>query len=118
LFFYIVMPRGLRKRGRRQKNKEADDPSPVQTQPDRGNEDGFESNADEAETSHPSWIVPAASQRDAASNLEAPFGFVDMEVKAYFRTVDVQIRDWQDSKVESEGMDGNADIDPNEGAFT
>jgi nucleolar protein 9 len=113
LFFYITMPRGLRKRGRRQKNNEAEDFSHEKTQLD----DGFELNHDEAETSQPSWIIPAANQSDAASNPEAPFGFVNTEVKAYFRTVDVQIRDWQDSQVESEGMDGNADIDPNEGAF-
>ncbi|XP_006459728.1 hypothetical protein AGABI2DRAFT_202089 [Agaricus bisporus var. bisporus H97] len=108
------MPRGLRKRGRRHKNTEEDDYSHEQTQD--GREDGFKLNLNEADISQPSWILPSTSQSDAilTSNPEAPFGFVDTEVKAYFRTVDVQIQDWQSSQVESEEMGGNTDIDPNE----
>lgn len=117
VFLYIIMPRGLRKRGRRHKNTEEDDYSHEQTQD--GREDGFKLNLNEADTSQPSWIISSTSQSDAilTSNPEAPFGFVDTEVKAYFRTVDVQIQDWQSSQVESEEMGGNTDIDPNEGAF-
>ncbi|KAJ3505135.1 hypothetical protein NLJ89_g7571 [Agrocybe chaxingu] len=44
------------------------------------------------------------------TNREAPFGYVDIDVKAYFRTVDVQIREWQDSQDEV----AEEDVDPNE----
>ncbi|KAJ7873385.1 hypothetical protein B0H14DRAFT_2720506 [Mycena olivaceomarginata] len=45
-------------------------------------------------------------------NPEAPFGYVDVDVKAYFRTVDVQIRDWQDAAGDLGTND--EDTDPNE----
>ncbi|KAF5320668.1 hypothetical protein D9619_001195 [Psilocybe cf. subviscida] len=57
----------------------------------------------------PSWIVPSGRQ-DEEINLEAPFGYVDSEVKAYFRTVDVQIRNWQENQEE----EADGDVDPNE----
>jgi nucleolar protein 9 len=44
---------------------------------------------------------------------EAPFGYVDANIKAYFRTVDVQIRNWQERDGDAnERADG---VDPNEG---
>ncbi|KAK0460084.1 armadillo-type protein [Desarmillaria tabescens] len=46
----------------------------------------------------PSWIVPAANPQQEDS--EVPFGYLDADVKAYFRTVDVQMRQWQDREVE------------------
>jgi nucleolar protein 9 len=44
---------------------------------------------------------------------EAPFGYVDPDIKAYFRTVDDQIRTWQQERPYEENQD--ADLDPNEG---
>ncbi|KAF9448476.1 hypothetical protein P691DRAFT_800795 [Macrolepiota fuliginosa MF-IS2] len=110
------MPRGLRKRGRRHK-KEVDDYS--QEQGGAYDDDGTEANncehQDQISRPEPSWIVPAASRsNDDTLNPEAPFGFADAEVKAYFRTVDVQIRDWQKNQAGVEGEDGNVDVDPNE----
>ncbi|KAG6861483.1 hypothetical protein C0995_015910 [Termitomyces sp. Mi166 len=62
-------------------------------------------------TGEPSWIrsAPLHDPEDGF-NPEAPFGYVDADVKAYFRTVDVQMRDWQ---VQEEDLD--QDKDPNEG---
>lgn len=67
----------------------------------------------EQQAAGPSWIVPGPNAEDDV-NPEAPFGYVDVDVKAYFRTVDVQIRDWQDNAIEP---GANEDNDPNEGAF-
>ncbi|KAF5388249.1 hypothetical protein D9615_000027 [Tricholomella constricta] len=57
----------------------------------------------------PSWIRSAPDQTPEV-NPEAPFGYVDADVKAYFRTVDVQMRDWQ----EGDQDDAGQDTDPNE----
>ncbi|KAF7354953.1 hypothetical protein MSAN_01410400 [Mycena sanguinolenta] len=60
----------------------------------------------------PSWIVPA--RKDFAEedvNPEAPFGYVDGDVKAYFRTVDVQMKSWQNPNLEASN---DEDTDPNE----
>lgn len=115
------MPRGLRKRGRRHKDNVAEEFTHEQAEQvhyDGPEEDNFELSHDQPNPSGPSWIIPAASRSDAEDvNPEAPFGFVDAEVKAYFRTVDVQIREWQDGQAEVEGVDGNVDIDPNEGTL-
>ncbi|TBU50501.1 ARM repeat-containing protein [Dichomitus squalens] len=95
------MPRENRKRGKKhKKSKEEAEPQQDSYVPD------FEEQEDAA---GPSWIVPA---RDApAADLNAPFGYVDAEVKAYFRTVDVQIREWQETKPE---VEADEDVDPNE----
>jgi len=45
---------------------------------------------------------------------ESPFGYVDADVKAYFRTVDVQIRQWQDNKV---GIEVDEGYNPTQGGF-
>ncbi|KAJ7638452.1 armadillo-type protein [Roridomyces roridus] len=64
------------------------------------------------ESTLPAWIVPNQTpDADDSVNPEAPFGFVDADVKAYFRTVDVQIRDWQDP---AESGAADEDVDPNE----
>ncbi|KAF9468782.1 armadillo-type protein [Collybia nuda] len=57
----------------------------------------------------PSWIRPTA-EHIPETNPEAPFGYVDVDVKAYFRTVDIQIRDWQGTHKAGE----DDDTDPNE----
>ncbi|KAI0676770.1 ARM repeat-containing protein [Trametes maxima] len=97
------MPRENRKRGKKHKKK-AEDVTDA-------NKDDVTHPEEEQEVNEagPSWIIPARD--DAAVDLNAPFGYVDAEVKAYFRTVDVQIREWQETRPE---VDEDADVDPNE----
>ena len=97
------MPRENRKRGKKHKRKAEEEVAPQPT-----GEPQYEEEAEVAEAG-PSWILPA---RQNAVDLAAPFGFVDAEVKAYFRTVDVQIREWQETRPE---VEGDEDVDPNEG---
>ena len=95
------MPRELRKRGRKHKKQPVEDPIPAEKQ----------AQAEEPEPqAGPSWIVSSSNAPEI--NPEAPFGYVDADVKAYFRTVDVQLRDWQDNT--EEALDGDEDVDPNE----
>ncbi|KAI0334862.1 ARM repeat-containing protein [Cubamyces sp. BRFM 1775] len=96
------MPRENRKRGKKHKKKTEEvadvsqDPAPyIEEQ--------------EAVEAGPSWIVSARDSTTVDQN--APFGYVDSEIKAYFRTVDVQIREWQETKPE---VAEDADVDPNE----
>ncbi|KIM29464.1 hypothetical protein M408DRAFT_328726 [Serendipita vermifera MAFF 305830] len=91
------MPREHRKRGKRKKTAEDTDVDPVT------------SKIDKVEEEQPSWIEIAAST-DATYNPEAPFGFCDPDVKAYFRTVDKQLLEWQEA-----GIENNAEVveDPN-----
>ncbi|CAE6396407.1 unnamed protein product [Rhizoctonia solani] len=42
------------------------------------------------EESNPQWM-----ETNDDINLDAPFGYVDPDVKGYFRTVDARIQDWQ-----------------------
>jgi hypothetical protein len=73
-----IMPREHRKRG---KKKRADVVSVehVEARPQQ-----------DIEKSLPQWM-----QTNDEMNLDAPFGYVDPDVKGYFRTVDSQIQDWQ-----------------------
>lgn len=48
-------------------------------------------------------------------NPEAPYGYVDNDVKAYFRTLDIQIREWQENQWEREEGDVDGVKDSNEG---
>jgi len=108
------MPRGLRKRGRR--HKKGSEEQTYAEEPKLTEENPLSPIYDRTNVTDPkpSWIIPAASQNnDERTNQEAPFGCVDAEVKAYFRTVDSQIQDWQETEVEE--VDGYADVDPNEG---
>lgn len=91
-----------RKRGRKHKKKAEEDAPP------EINQDQYTSEPQAG----PSWIVPA-SNNNATTNQEAPFGFVDAEVKAYFRTVDTQIREWQEEGFHTAEVE--EDTDPNEG---
>lgn len=100
------MPRENRKRGKKNKKKAEDDSHAVA-------HDRTASAVIPAQQSEPSWIVPAPNQTEEV-NPEAPFGYVDVDVKAYFRTVDVQIRDWQENEPESTIEE---DVDPNEGRY-
>ena len=89
------MPKDLRKRGKRHKKSEANVQPPTNdTEPSSG----------------PSWIVSRAL--DSNVNSEAPFGFVDPEMKAYFRTVEDQLKEWQQNGGDAE----DEDIDSNESA--
>lgn len=94
------MPRENRKRGKKHKKTVADTLDTARPQAEH---------EEEEPQAGPSWIVSAPS--DSVYNPEAPFGYVDSEIKAYFRTVDVQIREWQE-----EGYAVAKDEDPNEGA--
>ncbi|KAI0347012.1 ARM repeat-containing protein [Trametopsis cervina] len=94
------MPRENRKRGKKHK-KQAADNNPEEATHTTGH-------ADEQPQAGPSWIVPQLQTPEF--NAEAPFGYVDAEVKAYFRTVDVQIRAWQEGHLSNE----DGDADPNE----
>ena len=93
------MPRENRKRGKKQKKTQQEvpqaAPEPEYHEPEAG----------------PSWIVSGPSHDQP--NDEAPFGYVDSEVKAYFRTVDVQLREWQEEGHATAPTD--EDNDPNEG---
>ncbi|KAJ4472084.1 armadillo-type protein [Lentinula aciculospora] len=93
------MPRENRKRGKKHKPKAAEQPTLYEEPPQ------------ELEfPAGPSWIV-SASGEESEYDPEAPFGYVDTDVKAYFRTVDIQIRDWQESRAHI--PDGDAAVDPN-----
>ncbi|TFY55659.1 hypothetical protein EVG20_g9240 [Dentipellis fragilis] len=94
------MPRENRKRGKRHK-KTQDEDGPAQEE--------------QQQQAGPSWIVAGedgAHGRGGEVNLEAPFGYVDADVKAYFRTVDNQIKEWQENGAEVDA--GDPDVDPNE----
>jgi hypothetical protein len=60
----------------------------------------------------PSWIIYISGPKEAEeANPGAPYGYVDADIniyiKAYFRTMDVQIRDWQENRDEDAGEDGD-----------
>lgn len=101
---FTIMPRENRKRGK--KHKKSQNAEEI-TAPALVAEETYDQNE-----AGPSWIVSAP--RNPQANDEAPFGYVDAEVKAYFRTVDIQIRDWQDSEQPTEE---EPDTDPNEGIY-
>lgn len=97
------MPRENRKRGKKHKKAKEEEWAPPAPQP--------EYQPEPEPQAGPSWIV--AGPRADQINDEAPFGYVDSEVKAYFRTVDVQLREWQEEGYVAAPADG--DTDPNEG---
>lgn len=109
IFLSFIMPKEFRKRGKKTKkgtDKDEWKPPKEDRKPHRDHADSEEVHAG------PSWIIPASKDADEV-NLEAPYGYLDADVKAYFRTVDVQIRNWQENETQAE--DGNEDGDPNEG---
>ncbi|KAG9127153.1 Nucleolar protein 9 [Ceratobasidium sp. 392] len=74
------MPRENRKRGKKRKaNFEQDDSSVHNASPQI-----------EPDQSQPVWM-----HTNDESSLDAPFGYVDPDVKAYFRTIDSKIQEWQ-----------------------
>ena len=98
------MPRENRKRGKKHKK-----------QPDQGPEQQHEKEPEPIVESldKPSWIISGLKETEEA-NPGAPYGYVDADIKAYFRTVDVQIRDWQENREENVGEAGPEDADPND----
>lgn len=104
------MPRENRKRGKKHKKEAAEPEQPHHSQ----------APPPAQETSRPSWILSSSKQTEEI-NPEAPYGYIDADVKAYFRTVDVQIREWQESRGYHDKDDGKeeegGDVDPNEGPF-
>ena len=97
------MPRENRKRGK--KHKKQPEQRPEQQQREEEQEPIVES------LDKPSWIISGPKEGEEVDP-GAPFGYVDADIKAYFRTVDVQIRDWQENRDEDAGEAG--DTDPNE----
>ncbi|PIL36686.1 hypothetical protein GSI_00375 [Ganoderma sinense ZZ0214-1] len=100
------MPRENRKRGKKHKKKASEELAQAEEPQHDFYPPQFQDQEDEA---GPSWIVRARD--DSAADPDAPFGYVDAEVKAYFRTVDVQIREWQETRPE---VEADEDVDPNE----
>ncbi|KZT26897.1 ARM repeat-containing protein [Neolentinus lepideus HHB14362 ss-1] len=98
------MPRENRKRGKKHRKSAVEQ----EEQPFEG---ARYEETDAENQAGPSWIVPLPQV--AESNSEAPFGYVEVDVKAYFRTVDLQLREWQEQKNATEA-DVSGDIDPNE----
>src|SRR5258706_11856749 len=104
------MPREHRKRGqRKKKQKEGEDFQEIQETPNARIE------VQRAPQIQPSWIEDAAEASVAPeNNFEAPWGYVDPDVKAYFRTVEEQMLEWQETgKLQRD--DTQKDKDPNEG---
>ncbi|PPQ90877.1 hypothetical protein CVT25_007347 [Psilocybe cyanescens] len=95
------MPRENRKRGKKQN----EDESQFYQEPEPEPEPQVEMREE------PSWIVPA-TDNFGEIDPEATFGCIDADVKAYFRTVDIRIRDWQEAQEET--AEGDGDVDPNE----
>jgi nucleolar protein 9 len=99
------MPKELRKRGKKKSKKVHEDAQPTRHEPIPEPE--------ETAAAGPSWILPAV-KTDDIQNSEAPFGYVDADVKAYFRTVDTQLREWQENS--DNNLDGEDDsVNSNDG---
>ncbi|KAL4082064.1 armadillo-type protein [Scleroderma yunnanense] len=94
------MPKELRKRGKKHKKSQQEGQPPA----------NVPVNEYEKSSERPSWIISASKTEDV--DPEAPFGYVDPDIKAYFRTVDDQIRAWQEE--EHVPDEENVDLDPNE----
>lgn len=103
------MPRENRKRGKKHKRQPEQPEHQVKFEHEKELEEEPEHIVESFEK--PSWIVPGP-KREGETDPGAPYGYVDVDVKAYFRTVDLQIRDWQDKR--DEGAEETEDTDPNE----
>lgn len=85
------MPREHRKRGqRKKKEKEGDGVQEIQETPIARTEVQWTTQT------QPSWIEDALVAPVAPeNNIEAPWGYVDPDIKAYFHTVEEQMLEWQ-----------------------
>ena len=96
------MPRENRKRGKKHRKR------PEQALEQQVNfEHGEQPEPIVESLDQPSWIISGPKEEEE-ENPEVPYGYVDADVKAYFRTVDAQIRDWHEGTAEA------GDTDPNE----
>lgn len=105
------MPRELRKRGKR-KGKKENDPE-VELPHEQAPTAAPDFVPLEDDSAGPSWI--SANNTLDAKNIEAPFGYVEADLQAYFRSVDLKIREWQDEHGPGEWNE-QLDVDPIEGA--
>lgn len=98
------MPKENRKRGKKYKKK---------VEEAANNKVQAAAHDVEQQNSQPSWIVSVPKVPELPEitvDSDAPFGYVDADVKTYFRTVDIQIRDWQESHDGGDqGIDDNND---------
>ena len=97
------MPREHRKRGKKKKgNADVDEPTGTVNH----TQDDFELEQPQVQWMH----------TNDGPNLDAPFGYVEADVKAYFRTVDAKIQDWQAQDQRQEFVDDEGNT--NEGMDT
>lgn len=108
------MPREIRKRGKKKSKAQAEESSEL----------AYKKHAEPVpepeptSSTTPTWMKESAtslSANGALADIEAPFGYVDADVKAYFRTVDSQLREWQEANESGGGgaaEDGPQDEDP------
>jgi nucleolar protein 9 len=96
-----TMPREQRKRGKKHKN-----PAPDQAE-------SYEENhsSEIIQEATPSWITHAPKHQEV-QNLDEPFGQADQEVRAYFRTVDTQIKQWIEDAPHTVPVEGEDDGKP------
>ncbi|KAG8838019.1 Nucleolar protein 9 [Serendipita sp. 411] len=86
------MPRENRRRGKRKKNdiqEDLDEKEPVKLK-------------EPEDEGQPSWIE--TGHLNETSDPDAPFGLCDPDIKAYFRSVENQLKEWQDLGVEKENV--------------
>lgn len=106
------MPRENRKRGKKHKNQPRDEAKPTH-EADHHEEEV-------KQTRGPSWIVERNKYGDDGTeqgrSTDAPFGYVDPDLKAYFKTVDNKLREWQEIDGAERYDDDGENADPNEGA--
>lgn len=91
------MPREQRKRGKKHKTKHENEIAH-----DTAQEDTYEYDHKD----------PSGYEQATSTAFEAPFGLLDPDVKAYFRTVNDQLKEWQDEGV---SVEVDAEVDANEG---
>ncbi len=105
------MPRENRKRGKKHKKEKTEDEY-VEA---RDHEQPYAQEIGENQPG-PSWIRQRNNaEEDPEVNPEAPFGFVNPDVKAYFKTVDEKLREWQEVRDDGYGDEEDGE-DVNEGA--
>lgn len=99
------MPREIRKRGKKK--------SKAQEEDYKFNAQAAEPEPNQDVEQAPTWmrsVGSGAGPSNPLADIEAPFGYVDTDVKAYFRTVDLKLREWQegaDDEMLPEGVDVN-----------
>lgn len=108
------MPREHRKRGQRKKKRiEGEEIQEIQEIPIARTE------VQSTTQTQPSWIEDALVAPVAPeNNFEAPWGYVDPDVKAYFCTVEEQMLEWQQSARKPQRDETQVEKDPNEGTVS